>query len=172
MEKGEYIAINCHNTPGDNDSGFYRINRPYYGGGSPEEWLVWKDKLLKALDGQNVNTGPLWYTFTERLLTGDAKATFNQAALITGLHTIDHFNNVLPEMTKHAFPAYPFLEQKSYLRRYLGKPRSMKLRSFISRLQELNAYLEEFPPNTDGQETAPLSAGEIMDIIYQSMPNT
>ena len=46
----------------------------------------------------------------------------------------------------------------------------MKLRSFISRLQELNAYLEEFPPDTDGQETAPLSADEIMDIIYHSIP--
>ena len=46
----------------------------------------------------------------------------------------------------------------------------MKLRSFISRLQELNAYLGEFPPDTEGQETAPLSAKEIMDIIYHSMP--
>ena len=73
-------------------------------------------------------------------------------------------------MTKHAFPAYAFREQKRYLRRYLIKPRSMKLCSFISRLQELNAYLEEFPPDTEGQETAPLSADEIMDIIYHSMP--
>ena len=36
----------------------------------------------------------------------------------------------------------------------------------------MNAYLEEFPPDTDCQETAPLSAYEIMDIIYHSMPNT
>ena len=37
----------------------------------------------------------------------------------------------------------------------------MTLRSFISTLQELNA---------EGQETAPLPADEIMDIIYHSMP--
>ena len=37
LKKGDYIAIKCHNTPGDNDSGFYEINLPYYGGGSPEE---------------------------------------------------------------------------------------------------------------------------------------
>ena len=48
----------------------------------------------------------------------------------------------------------------------------MKLRSFISRLQELNACLEEFPPDTKGQEIAPLPADEIMDIIYHSMPIT
>ena len=46
----------------------------------------------------------------------------------------------------------------------------MKLHGFISRLQELNAYLEEFPPDTEGQETAPLPTDEIMDIIYHSMP--
>ena len=75
-------------------------------------------------------------------------------------------------MTKHAFPAYAFRKQKRYLRRHLAKPRSMKLRSFISRLQESNAYLEEFPPDTEGQETATLSADEIVDIIYYSMPTT
>ena len=48
----------------------------------------------------------------------------------------------------------------------------MKLLSFISRIQELNAYLEAFPPDTDGQETAPLLADEIMDIIYHSKTTT
>ena len=48
----------------------------------------------------------------------------------------------------------------------------MKLSSSISRLQELNVYIEEFPPDTEGQETAPLSADEIMDFIYHSMPIT
>ena len=131
---------------------------------TPEEWLVWKHKLLKALDGQSISVGPLRYTFTERLLIGDAKAAFNQAALGIGVRTIDNFN-VLLEMTKHAFPVYAFCEQKRYLCRHLIKPRWMKLRSFISRLLDLNAYLEEFPPDTEGQETAPLPADEIMDII-------
>ena len=58
LKKGEYIAIKYHNTPGDNDSGSYEINLPYYGRESAEEWLVWKDKLLKALDCQSINMGP------------------------------------------------------------------------------------------------------------------
>ena len=107
--------------------------------------------------------------FTERLLTGDTKASFNQAALDIGIGTIDNFNKVLAEMTKYAFPAYAFHKQKRYLRRHLVKPRSMKLCSFISRLQELNAFLEALPPDTEGQEIAPLPANEIMDIIYHSM---
>ena len=76
VKKGEYLAIKCHNTPGDNDSGFYEINLSYYRGESSEEWLVWKGKLVKALDGQSISVGPLQYTFTERFLIGDATATF------------------------------------------------------------------------------------------------
>ena len=75
-------------------------------------------------------------------------------------------------MTKHAFPAYAFCQQKQYLPRHLIKPRSMKLRSFISSLQELNAYLGEFSPDTEGLETAPLPTDEIMEIIYHSISAT
>ena len=39
-KKEEYITIKCHNTPSDNDSESYEISLPYYGGGSPDEWLV------------------------------------------------------------------------------------------------------------------------------------
>ena len=56
--------------------------------------------------------------------------------------------------------------------RHLIKDRSMKLHSFISGLKELNADLAESPPDTEGQETAPLPADEIMDIIYFSLPTT
>ena len=48
LKKGKYIAIKCHNTLGDYGSGSYEINLHNYGGGTPEEWLVWKDKLLNA----------------------------------------------------------------------------------------------------------------------------
>ena len=75
-------------------------------------------------------------------------------------------------MTKQVFPIYAFCKQKRYLHRYLGKLRTMKLSSFISRFQKLNAYLEEFPSNTEGQEIALLPADKVMDIINHSMPTT
>ena len=55
LRKSKSIAIKCHNTPGDNDSGSYELNFPYYGGGSPEHCLVWKDKLCKTSDGQSIS---------------------------------------------------------------------------------------------------------------------
>ena len=88
--------------------------------------------MLLALDGQGISMGPQRYTFTEDLLTGDAKATFNQAALDIGISTVDNSNKVPPEITKHAFLAYAIREQKRYLCSHLVKPRSMKLRSFKS----------------------------------------
>ena len=70
FKRGEYLAIKCHNSLGDNDSGSYEMNLPYYVRGSPEEWLDWKDKLLKALDGQSVSMGPLWYMFSKLIDDG------------------------------------------------------------------------------------------------------
>ena len=107
-----------------------------------EEWLVLKNKLLMALDGQSISMRSLRYRLTEHLLTGDSKATFNQAGLDIGMCTVDNFNKVRLEVTKHAFPVYAFRQQKSYFCRHLVYPRRMKLLSFISRLQELNTYLK------------------------------
>ena len=62
--------------------------------------LSGKTIFLKGLDGQSISMGPQRYIFTEYLLTGDAKATFNQAALNIGILTVDYFIEVLLEMTK------------------------------------------------------------------------
>ena len=88
------------------------------------------------------------------------------------MNTVDNFNKELAEMTKHIFPVYDLCEQIIYFWRCLIKPRSMKLCSFISRLQELNVYLAEFPPDLGRQETASLPVDKIMDIIYHSIPTT
>ena len=57
LKKVKYLGISYHSTHSDDDSGSYEIKLPYYGGGSPDEWLVWKDKLLKASDGQGISAG-------------------------------------------------------------------------------------------------------------------
>ena len=60
------------------------------------------------------------------------------------------------ETTKYVFSIHALCKQKRYSRRHIIEPRIMKLRSFISRPQELDAYLREYPPDTEGQETMPL----------------
>ena len=105
LKKGQNISI-CYNTPDDNHSGSYKINLPYYGGWSPEEWLVNKNKVFMALNGQGIR-----YTLTERLLSGEARLS---------LRTVDNLNKLLAEMITHPFSACSFREQKKYLCRNLG----------------------------------------------------
>ena len=103
LKKDHCIGIKCQHNPDDKDVGSFKISFPYYGGGSPEEWLVWKDKFLKALKSQGISTGPLKYTFAERFLTGVEKATFEKGCP-------GYWNKVLAGMTKHAFSAYALCE--------------------------------------------------------------
>ena len=49
LKKRACITIKCHHTPGDNDSESYEINFYHCGGGSPEEWLVWKGQITQGL---------------------------------------------------------------------------------------------------------------------------
>ena len=85
-------------------------------------------------------------------------------------HSDDNFIKVLSVMTNHTLPTYAFCKQKRYKWRHIIKPRSIKLHTFISRLQEMNDYLKEFLHDTPGQETKSLFTDEIMDIIYHFMP--
>ena len=75
-------------------------------------------------------------------------------------------------MTKRAFPTYTFCKLKRYLCRHIIKPRSVKLCDFLNRLQELNAYLGELPPDTLGQETVPLHTDKVMDTTCHSILTT
>ena len=59
----------------------------------------------------------------------------------------------------------------TFIIRYIIKPRSKQICSFVSRLQELNVYLAEFPPEGPGDIPAALPTEEVMDMIYHTMPN-
>ena len=59
-----------------------------------------------------------------------------------------------------------------YLCRNLIKPKSMKLHSFISTLHELNTYLEDFPLDTEGQKSVPLSTDKVVGVISHLMSTT
>ena len=48
LKKGEYIATKSQNMPDEMNSRSYEINLLYYGGGTAEKLLVWKDKLSQG----------------------------------------------------------------------------------------------------------------------------
>ena len=121
FKKDKCRTIKYHNIHGTPESESYVINLPIYRRGTPEEQLAWKDKLLKALVSQRINTGPQRYICTERLLTGNTKATLNQAAHDIGVLTFQIFNNAPLKMTKYVISSYDFHQQKRSLHKHLIK---------------------------------------------------
>ena len=172
MDPLEYVDCTCHNTPGDSSSGKYVIKIPRFGSGTPEEWIISMNLVQKSLVGQNVTTGPPMYKCMERLQTVDTKAKFRQQANLAGTHTVANFTSVVDIMTAHIFPTYTNHDQRQYMQRYLRKPPEMKVRTFTTRLLQLNAYLANFPPDWAGQTVNPIPADNVKEILYHTMPNT
>ena len=76
LKTGQYLTLKCQNTPGDANSTKYDLSIPYFGTGTPEEWLMFQDNLLKGITGQNITEAEGKYKLTESLLTGDALTVF------------------------------------------------------------------------------------------------
>ena len=171
LRKGQYVECKCNARPGDPESPVYSIQIPYFGTGTPEEWLQFLDNLEKAINGQHITSGPERYELTERLLTGDALATFKLKTLEQGNRTVEHFNMVIAQLTAHIFPAHAYREQKCYMRRFLKKPRSYSVREFSSRVQEINQYLPLFPSETE-EPARCLPEDELKEVLFHAMPST
>ena len=134
----------CHNTPGDTTC---VILSSRFDSGTPEEWIIFVDSIQKSLVGQNVTSGPTMYECMERELKVDAI----QQANLVGSYTVANFNKVMATMTVQVFLTYAYCDQRRYIQRYLKKPPDMKVRSFTTRLIQLNTYLQYLPPNLLGQ---------------------
>ena len=59
--------------------------------------------------------------------------------------------------------------QKRSMRRYMRKPRDMKMRVYRNRVVELNNYLERFPAVFNA--TQKIDEDEIVDILEFGTPN-
>ena len=74
-------------------------------------------------------------------------------------------------MTAHIFPVLAYQDQKRYMYRYLRKPKTMKERTFTTRLRQLNRYLPYFLPDCIGQMVTALSDNKVKEILYHTMSN-
>ena len=167
LQKGEYLSLKLQSTPGVENSQTYELSVPFFGSGTPEQWLKFRRDLDRVLTGQNLTTGPSKYAMARRLLDGDALAKFNERALFHGNETSEHFNAVMQDVTEHVFPKKALLYQKRYMRRFMRKPKEMSTRLYVARVNELNEYLKRFPPFANAQE---IPQDEMMDIFEYSIP--
>ena len=169
LKTGQYLTLKCQNTPGDANSTKYDLSIPYFGTGTPEEWLMFQDNLLKGIAGQNITEAEGKYKLIESLLIGDALTVFNTKSVERGRRTDNNFSKVLMDLTTYIFPKHAYREQRRYMRRFLKKPESMPVRTFVSRVQELNNYLLKFPTETNGIAES-IDQDELIETLYHAMP--
>ena len=170
LTKDASLTFKLRSTPDDVDSPTYELTIPYFGSGTPEEYLLWQRDLDKVIVGQNVEEGPAKYSLARRVLTGDALAAFNTAAQ-TYLPEMDEysFEYTMMSLTEHVFPKRALQTQKRYKRRFLWKTREVTVRDFMVRLQEMNLYLQKFPEYVPGKE---LPEDELLDIAEFASPSS
>ena len=79
------------------------------------------------------------------------------------------YEDSIKALAVHVFPIRALRLQKQYMRRFLRKPMAMTTREFVTRVQQINDYLEYFPPFADEQK---LPEDELLDILEFSIPNS
>jgi len=170
LRKDELLAFKLRSNPSDPKSTTYELSVPCFMTGTAEELLNFLKALRKVMVGLDMTTGPSRYSLARRLLQGDALAAFNRAATEQGTETKENFDKCLESLIQHVFPKRALAIQKRFMRRFLRKPRSMKVREFAARLTELNEHLAMFPPfKSEGQKLEP---EELSDILEFAIPAT
>ena len=75
-------------------------------------------------------------------------------------------------MTVQIFPVLAYQDQKRYMYKYLRKSKTMKVRTFTTRLMQLNNYLPYFPPDCIRQMFTALPDDEVKEILHHAMTNS
>ena len=111
QELGKYSEkIKCRTNPADASSTTYDIPMEYFKEGTPEEWLIFQDKLGRCITGKNATSGAAKFALTRRLLDGQAKTAFENAAQLQGAHTNSSFQACLMAVTEDVSPPNALLK--------------------------------------------------------------
>ena len=114
--------IKCRTNPTDANSTTYKIPMSYFRDGTPEEWLLFKKKLKRCIDGQNATTGQAKFALARRLLAGRALADFNHAASIHGGETAPNYKRCIEAVTLGVFPQKALQDRKDGCDAFLRNP--------------------------------------------------
>ena len=169
LVKGEYVVLKCRMNPSDSTSQTYDLPVPYFKTGTPEEYLKWRSNVDKGMKGYGATTGPSKYSFTRRLLEGDALAVFDLKRSEYASETNENYQETMEHLGSHVFPTKALQKQKRYMRRVLRKPRDLTTRDYVARVCEINNLLASFP---GADENSKLPEDELLDILEFGMPNS
>jgi len=169
LKKGEYADFKLLTDPTDDDSPEYTLSLPYFSKGGPEEWLIFRKSLNKVFRGLNLQNGDNAKPIVNDLLSGEPLRIFSNKIHELGAPTsMAEIQEALDAVTSSIFPHRALARQRRYMRRHMRKPASMKIRSYISRVFEINELLKQFPPYNDDQA---LHEDDLIELIDSHIPN-
>ena len=113
-------------------------------------------------------SGACGVVLAQRVLTEDTLATL-EGLLGEDNPTANNFTEALHAVTNHVFPPRALVSQKRAMRRFMRKPSTMKVRSYVTRLREINDLLPYFPPFGNNQK---LPEEELKDYVEAGLPAT
>ena len=168
----ETMKFKLLSNPSDADGPTYEMVVKQFRTGTPEDYIKTIIAINRVLKGQNINTGPDQYSMVHRILLGETLTAFNNAATQVGNETIGNLKIVFKKVAASVFPIRAYAIQKQSMRRFMRKPRDMKIQEYVDRLQEINDYLVYFPTKDGEAEATKLPEEEIMDILLFGIPNS
>ena len=165
--KHQLLQYDLLTDPNDPNSATYKFSMPYFKDGSTEEIIIAVQNLKKIIAGCSLNTGPAQYELAQTVFKGSANAAFLRFAADHGAETPKNLNKCINDLIEHIVPKRALIYQKRAMRRFMCKPADMPIKDFMSRLTEINSYLEFFPPFEANQ---PLPQDELVDIGEFAIP--
>ncbi len=145
----------------------YDLTIPFFKSGTPEELFCFLENVEKVIVGQHIHVTNQQYSLMWQLLQGDALASSNQSMITYGIKDYLNFVTCTNKLIAHVLLQQAYLEQKHYMRHFLKKPRDCLAQEFVTRLLEMNQYLDQFPNFNANQK---LSTDELLDIARFVIP--
>jgi hypothetical protein len=166
----DWATFKLRTNPTDKDSQTYELRVLLFEHGPVEEFIRWKRDLNKILIGQNVTTASNKYAMVRRTLAGDALAAFDRHASTFGPETDDNYGKTLNALAEYIFPRNALILQKHWMRRAIKKPFKTTVRSWVTRINEINDMLVEFPPAFNSHQQ--LQEDELKELFEYGIPTS
>jgi len=118
----------------------------FFGCGTAEELFIFIKNMQWVCQGQNIMDGPGCYAIMHWLLQGDALTAFNWAAMACGNMTLQNYHLVIQDLIMHVLPRCALQIQHRFMHHTLCNTHNVSICDFMTRLVEINQYLNKFLP--------------------------
>ena len=172
VPKHELIVFNLKTNPGDTNSTVYEMNIPIYkDGASPEELLMLLRSMETVFTDQPVPDVNSKFRTMRRVLHGGMLTAFEKSLKDAGSDERDAktYKRSINGLIAHVFGNEALFDQRNALKRCpsFKKPKDMKMKDYVARMNEINSYLSKFPTPDKSNKFSP---GELAEIIEYNLP--